>query len=218
MPGLSVSYSTSDGASAVQPFTTAQMKQHLRVTSSTTEDDAEIDRLTLAAREQVESYTGRSMMKQQVTLKLSRFPHGIHERIYLPRPPLRSVSSITYIENTSGTTSTWASSDYEVHTTPQPGFVSLGRNDEWPSDIETTVADPVTVTYLAGFATSTGQDVGPHGVYQRMRQALALTVGNWYENREAVITGTIGTALPQSAKWLLDGLKVGSYPGLYRLR
>lgn len=38
--------------------------------------------------------------------------------------------------------------------------------------------------------------------------AVKLLVGHWYENREAVVTGTIATALPISVDRLLSPLKV----------
>lgn len=210
MPGFTVSYSTSDGAIDSHGFTAAEMKEHLRVTASETQDDGEILRLVKAAKEQIEAYTGRAMLKQLITLTLDSFPVGRDERLYLPRPPLISISSITYVDP-DGTTQTFSSTAYRVSTVPTPGTVSPSRPDEWPSEVDYTIDDPITITYLAGHASNAA-------VPERIKQAQALTVGNWWENREGVVTGTIATVLPQNAKWLLDGLKIGHYPGLYRLR
>ena len=41
-----------------------------------------------------------------------------------------------------------------------------------------------------------------------IKQAILLTLGNWYENRMSVITGRTTTEMPMSAKFLLDTYKV----------
>ena len=48
----------------------------------------------------------------------------------------------------------------------------------------------------------------PDEVDEGIRQALLLTIGNWYQNRQAVVTGTIATELPMNAKFLLDQYKI----------
>ncbi|RYE43614.1 MAG: phage gp6-like head-tail connector protein [Hyphomicrobiales bacterium] len=44
----------------------------------------------------------------------------------------------------------------------------------------------------------------PYGKEATFKQAALLLVGHYYANREAVVTGTIATALPFSVSALLD--------------
>ena len=41
-----------------------------------------------------------------------------------------------------------------------------------------------------------------------IKQAVLLTLGNWYENRQTVITGRTATELPLSSQYLLDQYKI----------
>ena len=60
----------------------------------------------------------------------------------------------------------------------------------------------VQVKYTVGYGTAS-TDV-PEGI----RTAIILTVGNWYENRQSVITGRTATELPLSSQYLLDQYKI----------
>ena len=60
----------------------------------------------------------------------------------------------------------------------------------------------VHVKYTVGFGT-TSADV-PDGI----KQAVLLTIGNWYENRQSVISGRTATELPLSSQYLLDQYKI----------
>lgn len=57
-------------------------------------------------------------------------------------------------------------------------------------------------TYDAG-GTVNPLDADEWSVDADVRQAILLTVGNWFENRESVVVGTSAAELPQSAKDLL---------------
>lgn len=41
-----------------------------------------------------------------------------------------------------------------------------------------------------------------------IKQAILLTIGNFYQNRNSVVIGRIATELPMNVKWLLDTYKV----------
>ena len=60
----------------------------------------------------------------------------------------------------------------------------------------------VVVKYNVGYGTSSA-DV-PDGI----KQAVLLTLGNWYENRQSVISGRTATELPLSSQYLLDQYKI----------
>lgn len=58
---------------------------------------------------------------------------------------------------------------------------------------------PVRISFEAGV---------PEDIRASLNQAARLMIGNWYLNREEVVTGTIATALPLSAQRLLAPLKI----------
>ena len=82
----------------------------------------------------------------------------------------------------------------------KPARIGLAVNGELP-----TLADrinAVAVQYTVGYgAASTAV---PDGI----KQAVLLTIGNWYENRQTVITGRTATELPLSSQYLLNQYKI----------
>src|SRR3990172_9406936 len=97
-------------APATEPVTRTEAKVHLRIESAVTADDTLIDRLIIVARQLGEAHTGRAFITQTWDLKLDAFPAG---RIRLPKAPLSSISSVTYLD-TNGASQTWDSGDYLV--------------------------------------------------------------------------------------------------------
>lgn len=156
-----------------QPLTLAEVKRHLRIDH--TDDDVYIlDYLIPAAREYVEDETERQLITATWVLKLQRFP-AAGEPLRIPRPKLQTVSSITYyIDDVSTTLSSTA---YSVLTTEEPGVVEESTLDNWP-DTDCR-RDAVTVTYTAGYGAAASS------VPLRIKQAMLLLIGNWYEHREA---------------------------------
>jgi uncharacterized phiE125 gp8 family phage protein len=163
---------------AVELVSTAEAKAHLRVDHS--EDDTYIGSLITAAREHIEETTARALVTQTWTWKLDRFPgDGV---ILLPRPPLQSVTSITYIDG-DGAEQTLAASLYDVHTDELPGRISRAFDATWP--ITRRQPNAVTGTYVAGYG-DLGSDTP-----EAIRHAALLIIGDLYRNREERITGTI---------------------------
>ena len=164
-------------APAVPVVDLAEAKLHLRVEHDA--EDALIDRIVTAATERAEEIQSRAFVTQTYRLSLPRFPHG--RIIRLPRPPLQSVTAITYAD-TDGTQQTLATSDYRVDTAAVPGRIILNRDAAWPSVADEP--DAVRVTYVAGYRDA-GSDVP-----EEQRAAVLLFVGNLYECREAISVGT----------------------------
>lgn len=154
-----------------------EAKLHLRV-----EHDAEntlIERIVAAATERAEEIQSRAFVKRTYRLTVPRFPRG--RIIHLPRPPLQSVTSITYVD-TDGATQTLAAESYRLDTDAVPGRVILARDGEWPATADEP--DAVQVTYVAGY----GDDGS--AVPEEQRAAVLLFVGHLYESREAITVGT----------------------------
>lgn len=138
-----------------------------------TEDDTLITSLVAAAREQAENYICAPIRCRTETKTTKGFPACYH------LPHLVSVESIEYGGETFS------------------DFVVLGDmvSGDWPSTNEL-----VEITYKAGYPLDDNEE---QTVPQVIKQAMLLTVGHLYENRETVITGTISTELPMTTEALL---------------
>ncbi len=127
-----------------EPVTLTEIKDHLHVSS--TAEDSLLALYAQMAREAVEAETWRALMPQTWSLYLDAWPaDGIIE---LPRPPLQSVTSITYTDE-DGVTQTLAASNYRVDIAREPGRVVLAPDGEWPSDALDT-SNPIAVTFCGG--------------------------------------------------------------------
>lgn len=178
-------------APAAEPVSLAEAKAHLRVDID--DDDDYISGLISAARQYVETATRRAFISQTWRLSLDRWPAG--DAIELRKPPLASVSSIVY-RDSDGASTTWGTSNYIVDTDSEPGRIVLADGASWPS-VTLYPVNPIQVTYVAGYGAAGSS------VPQYLRHAVLLLVAHWYENREAILVGTIARDLPLAVESLI---------------
>ncbi len=190
---------------AIEPITTLEARKQVELPDSNARHDDYLDGLIKAARKRTENFTGRAWINQTFELVLDGFPSRV---LKLPRPPLQSVTSIKYID-TDGVLQTLSNTLYIVGKKSQPGRISPAFNEVWPTTQNRIEA--VIIEYVAGFGLL-GSDVPDEAVH-----AMKLLIGNWFENRESVVAGTIATALPLSLEWILRSLKPGGYPGEFQM-
>ncbi len=149
-----------------------------------TSEDAYLMGLIIAAREWCEEHDWRSYLTQTWELWLEAWPSsGI---IKLPKPPLASVTSIKYYD-TADVEATFAATDYFVDTISVPGRVVLKYNKTWPTTQLRTM-NSIVVRYVAGWTSASN-------VPQRVRQAMLLLIGHWYENRENTTVGAVSRSI-----------------------
>lgn len=161
----------------VEPITVAEAKDHLRVSVST--QDTMIGTYVQAAREWVESFLGRSLVKQTIRLDLPCFS----DRMYLPRGQVRSVTTVKYVA-TDGTLTTLATSTYATHIANEGGsYVDLAYNANWPTT--RTQADAVQITYIAGYAPLGSPEDLRGNVPQSIKIALKMIVQSMYDDLRA---------------------------------
>lgn len=197
-------------APALPVLTLEEARMQLRVTPMfgtsppSHPEDALIADCVQAATDELEGVTGwlgRSLVQQTWRLSLPAFPSG---PIMLPLPPLQSVTSVTYLDKdgvrqTLGDTgASPAGEDYSVVTDAEVGYVAPAFGKSWPSGRRQ--GDAVQITFVAGYAS-------PAAVPAVVRRWIAGRLGFYYENREAMITGTIATMLPPFDR-SLDNLRV----------
>ena len=182
---------TLSSAPAVEPVTATEAKAHNRIDTSA--DDTLIATYIAAAREHGEHMTRRAFITQTWVWKLDAFPLG--GVMYMPLPPLQSVTSVQYVD-ANGATQTWSTDDYDVDTSSKPGRIVPVYNKSFPTTRNDTNA--VTVTFVAGYGDATTD------VPDQLRVAINQLVGHWYENREQVVTGTIVAQLPNVVETLFN--------------
>ncbi|MBC7193870.1 head-tail connector protein [Marinobacter sp.] len=167
-----------------------EAKAHLRVDIA--DDDGLIAALITAAREYCEAFQRRAYVTQAWEFTLDAWPND--NEIRLPRPPLQSVTAITY-RDSAGTEYTMPTTDYLVDIKSEPGRIVLAYGKVWPS-LTLYPAGAISIRYVAGYGDAAA-------VPQRVKQAMLLLIGHWYEHREGVITGTITKAIEFAVEALL---------------
>ena len=185
-------------APTTETHTVAEVMEHVREDSALAE--AEIDAMIAAARAYVEARTNTTLLTSTWRLTLDAFPSRSHlsglevDRIDLYRPPVQSVSSITYVDE-DGTTQTVDSGDYVLdNASDYAASVRPAYDEEWPATREQRGA--VVVTYVAGYTLAAN-------IPEHVRHALKMLVGHWYANREGVLTGTISKPIEFAVDALL---------------
>lgn len=177
---------------------TDDIKPHLRIDFD--DDDPYLEALLLGARQHVETAElSGALITQTWELVLDNFPSLPLE---LPRPPLQSVTSITYID-IDDSSNVYPSSSYRVSTDSWPGQIVLKQSQTWPSVVLREI-EGVIIRFVAGYGDT------PESLPMPIRQAMLLIVGDWYENREnsPLIPGVSQAAkLPFVARALLSSYR-----------
>jgi uncharacterized phiE125 gp8 family phage protein len=182
-------------APATEPLTLAEAKLHLRVDIN--DENDLITALIVAAREYVETFTHRALITQTWDWTCDAFPCG-DESVQLPKAPLVSVTSVSYIDG-SGSTQTWAASNYTVDAPAGPwalgGRIIPGYNVFYP--VTRSIENAVTVRFVAGYGAATA-------VPASIKAAMKILIGTWFgPGRENVNIGNLVTVIPQTVDALL---------------
>ncbi len=132
-------------APTAEPLHLEHVKHALRI--DTNDDDAFLPGLIAAARVTAEASRGESFVVGTWDFKMDDFPD---DEIIIPRVPLISITSITYVD-TSGETQTVATTVYTAQTGTKPGSVRLKYQQAWP--VVRSQPNAVTVRFVAGYLT-----------------------------------------------------------------
>ena len=179
---------------AVNPlFTTAEAKDFLKVDTSA--DDALIDSLIKAATQSCQIFTNKYFLDTTVT----QYSDNWLDFYRLYKSPVISMTHVKYYD-TNDTLQTLASSNYILDNISQPARIGISVDGTLPNLADRINA--VEVKYTVGYG-ELSSDV-PEGI----KSAVLITIGNWYENRQSVITGRTATELPLSSQYLLDQYKI----------
>lgn len=188
-----------------EPVSLDEAKIACRAYGDVTGEDALISELIVAARQDAEEITRRALVTQQWKLVLDRFPvpnmnvasatwYGpqwgvapgpltIDKRegetgseIYLIKPPLQSVDSITYIDQ-NGVQQTLDPSQYIVDDVSEPARITPAYSTSWPATRQQ--ANAVEITFTCGYGKAAA-------VPAAIKRWMKLRVGTIFNNREEV--------------------------------
>lgn len=167
---------TVTSAPASEPFTTATVKEWLKV--DYTDDDTLIGSLITAARQYVENYTGLKLFTQTVQevwdeLPLTDENYNHFGGFSLSWWPVQSITTFAYVDE-SGDPQTITSANYDADLVSRPARMSSTYGVAWPVTRDEMKA--VTVTYVAGYAATTD-------IPDDIKVAMRLIIADWYDNR-----------------------------------
>ncbi|MBK8772737.1 MAG: phage head-tail connector protein [Rhizobiales bacterium] len=182
-------------APALEPITLSEAKLHLRVDS--TDEDALITSLIVAARRLAEHQMGRVLITQTWELRLDEFPD---DDIDLPMAGLLGITSVKYLD-VANVEQTVAPGNYTLDAAVTPALVRLAAGASWPGTY--AVANAVKVRFTAGYGPAAA-DVPANVVAY-----IKLQIGALYRHREAFAAGVQVAELPNRfTAALLDGERV----------
>jgi len=179
-------------APAAEPLDATTLKRHARIEH--TGDDTYIAEMLYAARERLERDTGRALITQTWDLTLDDFPNSSDEPLYLPKPPLSSVTHVKYYD-TSLTQQTWDSDEYDVDASSKQrrGRILPADGYTWPTVGNRVGA--VEVRFVCGYGAA-----GSSLPYDLLH-ALKVLAATYYENREDTAAGVNIRQVPGPAAY-----------------
>lgn len=180
------------------PIGVAEAKRQLRIDDDDTDQDEFLAALCAAAHRSIENQLGYPILRQTRQTHLFGFPCGL---IWLGGGDLLTVGSVKYYD-TAGAQQTLAGTDYIVDAISRPATLHPALFKDWPSTQDRPGA--VVIDWMAGWALASD-------VPEDLIQAMKLLIGHWDQNREAVVTGTISTAIQMSVDWLLEEHRINFF-------
>ena len=183
---------TETTAASAEPVSLAIAKEHLNITFS--DKDDEITLQIQAARAWVEEYLQRSLVQRTYRADIA----GFNDAISLPNGPVIAISSIQYWDTASPSAQQMLSTNiYDLYGSQ----VVRQYGQTWPASA--TRPDAVSITYTAGYASTSSPQVLAENVPAAIRQSILLLVAEMSENKEAGFVGAIYSANP-TLKMLLQ--------------
>jgi uncharacterized phiE125 gp8 family phage protein len=165
------------------PVSVQELRAHLRMDGLGADEDAVLMGYARAATDYVEQQTGLRLISQTWAYALDWFPTYHYRRfptegyIRLPLAPVQSVTSISYLDATTGLPVIWAPADYNLN----GDRIVLMPGASWPNVWRGH--DVVEIEFVVGY----GNDW--NAVPESIRQAIAMLAGYWFSQREAAGVG-----------------------------
>lgn len=194
-----------DNTTTIYTDNTADSGLGATAPSTNTTSDPYLIALIKTARDYCESFTHRALITQTWDLKLDAFPCDSDEAIFLPKPPVSSVTSVTYLD-TANVSQTWAATTGYLTDLPSgphasPARIAPAYGVPYPSTYD--VENAVTIRFVAGYGAAASSV--PDGI----KWAMRILMGTWYDpGRQSVVIGSTASVIPHTVDALLWPFKV----------
>ncbi len=185
-------------APATEPLTVAEVKARLRITIS--DEDSDLAALLAECRELCERECQRAFITQTWTLYLDDFPRGGDLTIYIPRPPLISVTHLKYYD-VDGVQQTYGASNYHVAAGGEPGRIVRVDGGVWPA-IDSGRPESVEVRFVCGYGAA-------GAVPAAAKNAILVVMASLRENPGSEDNKSARAGIPAAARRALDSLEYG---------
>jgi uncharacterized phiE125 gp8 family phage protein len=170
-------------------ITLAEAKAHVRVEAGYADEDDLIQALINTAILTTEHRTRRSLRSREEVLVLDSWATPIH----LPWWPVQAVTEIAYTAP-DGTEQTLPG--YSLDFRQIPANVTSYPSSSWPEAKD----KPMAITVKA--------QVGYVEIPADLKSAALLLIGHLYDNREAVVIGTIPSEVPLAYESLIQPYRI----------
>lgn len=179
---------------AAELITLDEAKQQVRRDDD--DDNAILSRLiavVMSHLDGIDGILGRALIAQTWSQEFDSFPAGAV--LCLGLAPVISITGIDYFDMDNAAQS-FDLANVTAFNRARESYVKLGYSSSWPSSYYER-DDAVTVTYQAGYGVTADK------VPAAIKHAALMLLSHYYENREAVLTGTISAELPLGVMRLL---------------
>lgn len=183
----------SDNTTTTYSDNTADSGLGAAAPSINTTEDPYLTSLIKSATLQAENITKRRLITQTWKMYLDFFP--CRSWIEIPYSPLQSITNVQYVDR-NGATQTLSSSLYNVSVARERGRIQLNVGQSWP--LAAMQQDSVIITAVVGYGSARS------AVPEPIKQAMLLLLGHWYNQREDVVFGVVGTKVPNTSQALLS--------------
>jgi len=182
-------------APTIEPVTLAELKTYMRMDS--TAYDTMLTSYITACREAVERHTGRTFISTTYELYLDEFPsdNGYIELIY---PPVQSVSSIYYNQESDGVLTLLASTKYTTDLVSLYPRIEPAYDEDWPDT--RAMVNAVKVTYVAGYGATAAS------VPETLKTCIKALASDLFEHPESNIE--VNLAENKTYKFLLNSYAI----------
>lgn len=178
---------------AADILTMAEIKGHLKIFDS--HEDTFLERVLRSVTARLDGYygdLGRCLIDQSWKIELQQWCAPI-------RLPLTPVSAITHIKyyDTANVQQTWDAANYSLHEDVLGPFIHLTWNVQ-PPNLYVHRLDNIEIEFVSGYGAA------ETSIPEPIREAALLWIGDSYEHRESIVTGTIAAQIPQAVERLLS--------------
>lgn len=179
---------------ATEPVSLEETKSFLRIDDD--DNDIMVSSLITAARIYIETTIGKSLLTQNWSYFLDKWPNS--GTIYLPLSPVQSIDQIK-IHGITGTEETLNETEYQTDIySANPRIKLTGTHN---LAVNGQSINKIEVMFTAGFGLTAEE------VPADLKQALLMLAAHWFENREPIGFGAKISELPTTIQSILANHK-----------